>query len=51
MFVAEKAYDHTNPGFAETKLSALAAQLRSINPNMTLVYYFNANLCLTDYKL
>ena len=51
MFVAEKAYAYSDPGFAETKLTTLAKQLRARNPNMTLVFYYNANLCLTDYSL
>lgn len=51
MFVAEKAYDYPAGGFAEDKLSALAPELRRRNPNITLVFYYNANLDLTDTRL
>lgn len=46
-----EAYDFAGPGFAEDKLSRLAAQLRLANPNITLVFYYNANLDFTDYRL
>ena len=51
LFVAEKAYDYASPGFAEDKLAALAKELRAVNPAMKLVFYYNANLDLTDYEL
>lgn len=44
-------YDFAAPGFAEDKLAVLAKKLRGLNPSMRLVFYYNANLDLTDYKL
>lgn len=49
--VTEQAYDYHSAGFAEDKLAALAAQLRTLNPTIFLVFYYNANLDLTDYHL
>ena len=46
-----QAYDFFAPGFAEDKLARLAARLRAANPSMALVFYYNANLDLTDYRL
>lgn len=51
LFVAEKAYDYPGIGYAEDKLLRLAERLRALNPNITLVFYYNANLDLTDYRL
>ena len=51
LFVAEKAYDYAAPGFAEDKLSRLAAQLRERNPAIFLVFYYNANLDMDDYRI
>ena len=51
LFVAEKAYNFPGKGFAEEKLTRLAARLRARNANMTLVFYYNANLDFTDYRL
>lgn len=51
LFVAEKAYDFNAPGFAEDKWPSTAIELRKRNPNITLVYYYNANLDLTDTRL
>eukprot|EP00037_Helgoeca_nana_P014205 m.132461 g.132461 ORF g.132461 m.132461 type:complete len:400 (-) comp22449_c0_seq1:22-1221(-) len=50
-FVAEKAYDFDAPGFAEDKLATLATKLKALNPEIFLVFYYNANLDLTDYRL
>ena len=51
IFIAEKAYNYPAPGFAEDKLGVLSKQLRALAPNITLVFYYNANLDLTDYRL
>ena len=51
LFVAEKAYDYPGPGFAEDKLTALAGHLRQLNPEIFLVFYYNANLDMDDYRL
>ena len=51
LFVAEKAYDYAAPGFAEDKLARLAAQLRERNPAIFLVFYYNANLDMDDYRI
>lgn len=51
LFVAEKAYDYPANGYAEDKLLRLTKRLRALNPNITLVFYYNANLDLTDYRL
>ena len=49
--VGEKAYDYPDPGFAEDKLAALAKQLRQLKPNIFLIFYYNANLDMDDYRL
>eukprot|EP00041_Stephanoeca_diplocostata_P016697 m.329882 g.329882 ORF g.329882 m.329882 type:complete len:379 (-) comp20452_c0_seq2:192-1328(-) len=51
LFVAEKAYMFDYPGFAEDKLNTLGRELRKRNPNMTLIFYYNSNLDLSDYRL
>lgn len=51
VYVAEKAYNYPAPGYAEDKLAALAAELRSINPEIYLIFYYNANLDMDDYRL
>lgn len=51
MFVVEKAYDFPAPGFAEDKVAALAARLRELSPGMTLIFYYNTNIDMTDYRL
>jgi hypothetical protein len=51
VFVGEKAYDYHAAGFAEDKLAALAQQLRRLNPAIFLVFYYNANLDMDDYRL
>ena len=51
VFVGEKAYDYPGPGFAEDKLTALARHLRLLNPDIFLVFYYNANLDMDDYRL
>jgi hypothetical protein len=44
-------YDFDAPGFAEDKLAMLATKLKALNPEIFLVFYYNANLDLTDYRL
>jgi hypothetical protein len=51
VFVGEKAYAYREPGFAEDKLSHLAATLRELNKDIFLIFYFNANLDMDDYRL
>ena len=53
LFVAEKAYDFPAAGFAEDKLAALAKAFKSGGGGNSpfLVFYYNANLDLTDYRL
>jgi hypothetical protein len=51
VFVAEKAYDYPGRGYAEDKLTALAENLRQLNPDIFLVFYYNANLDMDDYRL
>ena len=63
LVVAEKAYDYAAPGYAEDKLAKLVLALRE-GPDRDvtgqalkrplhpfLVFYYNANLDLTDYRL
>jgi len=51
VFVAEKGYDYPAAGYAEDKLTVLAAQLRKLNPDIFLVFYYNANLIMSDYRM
>jgi hypothetical protein len=51
VFVGEKAYDYPAAGYAEDKLTVLAKKLRQLNPEIFLIFYYNANLDMDDYRL